>query len=64
MERQIYRIQHENGNKITLRIVAHDYDLKPESEIVVNGLMKLLWAEFDRNGYKLEITKKEVNNEN
>ncbi len=27
-------------------------------------LLQLLWAEFDRNGYKLEITKKEVDNEN
>lgn len=64
MERQIYRLQHLHGNKITLRVVALDYDCKPEPQIVIDSLLQLLWAEFDRNGYKLEITKKEVNNEN
>lgn len=64
MERQIYRLQHLHGNKITLRVVAHDYDCKPESQIVIDSLLQLLWSEFDRNGYKLEITKKAMNDEN
>lgn len=64
MQRQIYRLLNHQNTKITLRVSVQDYDLKPESTYVIHALIDLLESELDRNGYKLEITKKAVNDEN